>query len=151
MNKEEAQTMRDHLDSLSYPDLAQAMLDAKAAHIRAKAVSTELNDVYELIARQVIPARMDRDKIQNITVKLSDGTNRRLQINSKISVKTPAEKKYELWDWLRDHDAGNIISETVNASTLAAYVGEQMRQGEPYPIDICTVSVYEVASLIKAS
>jgi hypothetical protein len=55
-----------------------------------------------------------------------------------------------LRDWLREHDAAEIISETVNSSTLAAYVRAQMKAGDPYPNEICEVSAYDVASLRKA-
>jgi hypothetical protein len=142
--------MREALNAMSYPELAQAMLDAKQAHTDAKAIATELNDAYQLIARGVVPERMERDQIQNITVIMKDGSKRRLQINGKISVKTPADRKFDLWSWLRNNDAEDIITETVNASTLSAFIGEQMRNGEPYPNEICDVSIYEVASLVKA-
>jgi hypothetical protein len=52
---------------------------------------------------------------------------------------------------LRKHDAAEIITETVNSSTLAAYVRQQMKAGDPYPNDICEVSAYATASLRKAS
>lgn len=136
-------------DTLSYPELARAMIDAKDKWQRAKDIATSLNDEYQFLTRQVIPIRMDRDQIRNISVKLDDGIVKRLQVNHKITVKTPPNNKEKLWEWLRDHDAAELITETVNSSTLSGYVGQQMKLGEPYPNDICDISIYDTASLVN--
>ncbi len=135
---------------LSYNELVGAMMEAQDEHARLKAETSEAwNDVC-FITRRVIPSRFEQDNIQNITVILPDGTKKQLLVIPQVSVKTPPEKKLELWKWLREHDAAEIISETVNSSTLAAYVRQQMKDGQPYPNDICEVSMYDTASLRKA-
>lgn len=139
------------LSSLHYDELVAAMLEAQIHHAEMKATTSEAWDEVCLIARQIIPNRMDADNIQNITVILPDGSKKQLLVIDQVSVKTPPEKKLELWEWLRDHDAAEIITETVNSSTLAAYVRQQMKAGDPYPNDICEVSAYATASLRKAS
>jgi hypothetical protein len=79
---------------------------------------------------------MDKDQIQNVTVILPDGSKKQLLVLAQVSVKTPPENKLALWEWLREHDAADIITETVNSSTLAAYVRGQMKEGEPYPAEL---------------
>jgi hypothetical protein len=93
---------------------------------------------------------MDKDQIQNVTVILPDGSKKQLLVLAQVSVKTPPENKLALWEWLREHDAADIITETVNSSTLAAYVRGQMKEGEPYPAELLEISAYDVASLRKA-
>ena len=133
-----------------YDELVAAMLDADEAYKAAKAESARLYEEFKFVARTVIPRRMDADNIQNITVILPDGSKKQLIILDQVTVKTPAENKLDLWEWLRGHDAEHLITETVNSSTLAGYVREQMRQGEPYPSDLLEISSYSTASLRKA-
>lgn len=149
------ETMREavnhSLAGATYNELVAAMIQAQEEHTRAKAASSEAWDMVCHIARSVIPNRMDADQIQNITVILPDGIKKQLLILDKVSVKTPPENKAALWEWLREHDAEALISETVNSSTLSAFVTQQMKAGDEYPVDILDVSTYSTASLRKAS
>lgn len=147
---DEREALREYCADKSYNELVAVMMRLKQSHEDLKAQTAEAWKNYCAVARGIIPERMDRDQIQNITVILPDGSKKRLQILDKISVKTPPENKLLLWEWLRDHDAEAIITETVNASTLSSYVGEQMKLGLPYPDEICEVSTYSTASLVKA-
>jgi hypothetical protein len=136
--------------ALSYSELVAEMLKAKEQYEEAKAIASQLWGELSFITDVVIPRRMDEDDIQNITVKLPNGEKKQLLVMDQISVKTPPDKKADLWDWLREHGAEHLITETVNSSTLAGFVREQMRQGEDYPADICEISSYSRASLRKA-
>jgi len=137
-------------DGHSYNELVEAMLVAQDKHAWAKTETGKAWDEVCFITRTVIPRRFERDQIQNITVILPDGTKKQLLVIPQVSVKTPPENKLKLWDWLRKHDSADIITETVNSSTLAAYIREQMREGEPYPNELLEISAYDVASLRKA-
>lgn len=139
------------LNGCTYNELVAAMLSAQQHHAQMKSAASQAWDEVCLIARQIIPERMDNDQIQNITVILPDGSKKQLLVIDQVSVKTPPENKEQLWEWLREHEAAEIITETVNSSTLAAYVRQQMRAGDEYPVDICEISSYATASLRKAS
>lgn len=151
MDDDRKNQIESALEGASYNELVAAMLSAQEHHKAMKSAASAAWDEVCLIARQIIPTRMDADQIQNITVILPDGTKKQLLCIDQVSVKTPAENKAALWEWLREHDAAELITETVNSSSLAGYVREQMRQGEEYPNDICEVSTYTTASLRKAS
>ena len=150
MNEEALEERLMRFNGYGYDELVAAMIAADETYKAAKAEASRLYDEFKFVARTVIPRRMDADNVQNITVILPDGTKKQLIILDQVSVKTPAENKLELWEWLRGHDAAELITETVNSSTLAAYVREQMREGEPYPSDLLEVSTYSTASLRKA-
>lgn len=139
------------LQGCTYNELVAAMLSAQEHHGAMKKAASEAWDEVTLISRQIIPERMDNDQIHNITVILPDGSKKQLLVIDQVSVKTPPENKGALWEWLREHDAESIITETVNSSTLAAFVRQQMAAGDEYPVDICEVSSYSTASLRKAS
>ena len=143
--------LKSALMGKSYNELVAAMMLAQERHNDLKKQTSEAWDDVCVIARQIIPERMDADQIQNITVILPDGSKKQLLVIDQVSVKTPPENKAALWEWLREHDAAEIITETVNSSTLAAFVRQQMRAGDEYPVEICEVSSYATASLRKAS
>ncbi len=147
----EVEAIKTSLIGKTYNELIAAFIQSKESYTQLKARATEAWDAHCVIARQIIPERMDADQIQNITVILPDGSKKQLLCIDQVSVKTPPDKKGELWEWLREHDAESLISETVNSSTLAAFVRTQMQAGDEYPNDICEVSMYSVASLRKAS
>ena len=151
LGEERTQVLKDALEGATYNDLVAAMITAQETHKQLKADTGDAWDAVCVIARQIIPNRMDADQIQNITVILPDGSKKQLLVIDQVSVRTPPENKGALWEWLREHDAAEIITETVNSSTLAAYVRQQMAAGDEYPNNICEVSAYATASLRKAS
>lgn len=149
MDDQREAEIRAALMGAGYNELVAAMLAAQENHAQLKATTTAAWREVELIARRIIPDRMEADQIQNITVILPDGSKRQLKVLDQVSVKTPQDKKLALWNWLRDNDAEHLISETVNASSLAGFIREQMRLGDPYPSEICEISTYSTASLVK--
>lgn len=151
MDKEEKDAMDLYCGNFSYNQLVAMMLELQDQHRQLKAQTGEAWENVCHLARSIIPNKMDAEQIQNITVILPDGSKKQLLVIDQVSVKTPAEKKGDLWEWLREHDAEALITETVNSSTLAAYVRQQMKAGDEYPVDICEVSTYATASLRKAS
>ena len=151
MNDAKREALDNALAGATYNELVGSMLAAQETHKQLKLETGEAWNVVCHIARSIIPNRMDADQIQNITVILPDGSKKQLLVIDQVSVKTPAENKGALWEWLREHDAEALITETVNSSTLAAFVRQQMQAGDEYPVDICDVSSYSTASLRKAS
>lgn len=151
MEDAERDAMRIYFADKTYNELVASMLQLQQNHADMKQKAADAWDAVCMLTRTIIPDRFDTDQIQSITVILPDGTKKQLLVLDQVSVKTPPENKEQLWEWLRKHDSAEIITETVNSSTLAAYVRQQMKLGEPYPIDICEVSAYSTASLRKAS
>ncbi len=147
---DERDALREYCERKGYDELVATMLQLKQTHddLKAKAAAAWRNLC--LVTDEIIPERMSRDNIQNITVKLPDGSKKQLLVLDNVSVKTPPEKKVELWEWLRKHGAEHLITETVNSSTLAGFVRQQMREGDEYPGEICEISTYSRASLRKA-
>ena len=56
------------------------------------------------------------------------------QINSpRLYASAPQEVLPQIFAWLREHDQGNAIKETVHPSTLSQIVEEQLRNGGEVP------------------
>ncbi|WP_373081943.1 hypothetical protein [Zhongshania sp.] len=132
--------------AMSYADLAQHYRQFQSIRDRAKAVTTALTAAEDIITKKVVPERLDEDGMSNVTIK---GVGR-WQVQGDMYVSTPKDKKEALFDWLEDNGHGSLITDTVNASTLKAFVKEQMKLGNEIPDDILRIEPYDRASLVKA-
>jgi hypothetical protein len=151
MESKEKDAMDVYCAGFSYNQLVEMMLELQSQHQQLKDQTGEAWENVCHLARSIIPNKMDAEQIQNITVILPDGSKKKLLCIDQVSVKTPPENKGALYEWLHEHDAESLISETVNSSTLAAFVRQQMAAGDEYPVDILEISAYSTASLRKAS
>jgi hypothetical protein len=145
-----AERLRKEWGALPYDQIAVIMERLRNDHDEIKRTAALVWAEYELLTQEVIPSKMDRDNIQNVTIQMPDGSRRQLRVLDQLSVKTPADKKADLWQWLQDHDAEALITSTVNSSTLAAFVREQIKKGGEIPSEICEITSWTAASLVKA-
>ena len=91
--------------------------------------------------------RKKMEEMQIDTAKISgEGT---ISIRDEASCKT--SDKLGLMDWFRDHNHKDMIQETINASTLKAFIREQIREGNEIPDDdMINFSTYQVAVVTKS-
>lgn len=70
-------------------------------------------------------------------------------LNTKLYASAKADKKIELYDALKDNGFGSLITETVNANSLAAFVREQIENNEDKLPDWLNgrVNVYDKVSV----
>ncbi|MBS3969645.1 MAG: hypothetical protein KGZ94_05965 [Clostridia bacterium] len=65
-------------------------------------------------------------------------------LTTKIFASADKERKQELFQWLKQNDYGDMVQETVNANTLAAFVREILNENDRLPDDLeQLVSVHE--------
>lgn len=131
--------------SMDLLQLAKALVKAKDRYDKADKISTAAKEELDYLARKVIPDRMDEENVQS-TVFVGVG---RLQKRGEMQVSTPADKKAEMFKWLEKHGFKDLISETVNASTLKSLIKERMAQGKPIPDDLVSIHMYQIASVVK--
>jgi len=125
--------------------LAEQFKILQARYNDAKAASALIYAEFELLRKQILPTRMDEMGISTVNIK---GVGR-IQISNQLSAKQI--DKFALQEWLKDNGHGDIVAETVNASTLGAFIKAQIGEGEPIPDDsMVQISTYEVASVVKA-
>lgn len=101
---------------------------------------------YDYLTISVVPDRMDEDDIG--TIKINNVG--RLQLGSDIRCSVPSDKKEDLKDWLKENGHGSMISDTINSSTLKAFVREMMKENKPYPKDLLKIEPYSRATVVKA-
>ncbi len=126
--------------------LAEAQL---AVQRRKEALEADLknaNAEFDVLRFECIPDVMEEQGIERMTFA---GIGR-VQLSADIRVATRAANRGRLFGWFREHDLGDLIVETVNSSTLKAWVKGRMKEGkEVPPEDIMTVTPVTRASIVK--
>lgn len=136
----------DEFESMSVPELAAALKTIRERLDQVGVIKTEIQKVYDFLSIDVLPERMDEEGIQ--TLKIKDVG--RLQASSDIRCTVPANNRQAVQDWLEEHGHGSMISSTVNASTLKAFVKEMMKEGKEWPEELLSVHPYSRATVVKA-
>lgn len=93
-----------------------------------------------------IPEKMDDMGVTTITIKDLG----RLTVSETISASTIKEKRADLWNWLKETGNDGLITDTVNSSTLSAFVREAMREGHELPDDCLNITAKQTASITKS-
>lgn len=98
------------------------------------------------IAQVLLPEKMDAEGMGTVNVK---GIGR-IAITQQIRASVKKDDQPLLRQWLRNNGYGELVTETINSSTLKAWVKERIEEAEEYPADIISVHTFEQATLTKA-
>jgi hypothetical protein len=110
-----------------------------------KRVSSLLQAEYDAIRLGILPEKMDEEDISNITIV---GVGR-VTIQPDLYFSIPATLREEAYNWLRDHNHGDLIQETVNSSSGKAWAKEMIKKGENLPEDLFKVTPFSRAQITK--
>lgn len=108
---------------------------------RKKELEDMLKEVNERIAtvEEILSTRMLEEELQSF-----NRNGKTFYVQTKTFASAVPERKAELFQWLKDHGFGDMVTETVNANTLSAWVREQLEESESLPEGLEElVNVYE--------
>lgn len=114
---EERHRLADTVEAVRLMDAFKRFTEDLADRVKSPA-----EKAYDKMRFTVVPAFMEDAGITNITVEDVG----RVNITDDISVKV--EDKEGLREWLVEHEREDLITESVNAQTLAAFIRAQMRE-----------------------
>ena len=142
--------MRDEIKAkYQSKSLADAALDTKELKEKITKLEREVKDLkaeYDILRKDVLVEKMEALGAGNINLK---GIGR-LTIRSDAYVNTVGGKREELFEWLRSNGFEDLVTETVNASTLKAFYKEQFEKGnEVPPEDIVSFTPFDMVSITK--
>lgn len=139
--------LKDSMIDLSIPEMAKNL---KQAQDLAKEMDDEVKKVkafVEYMRTQLIPEKMDELDVSSLNIK---GFGR-LTVSGDMRVSVRGGMKEALFDWLDNNGFKGLITETVNSSTLKAFVKEQREKGSEIPgDDLINVHYFSRASVTKA-
>ena len=92
-----------------------------------------------------LPLKFDEAKVPTVT--LDEGFRVTVAHNVRASVKK--DKKQEAMDWLRANGLGDIVSETINASTLAAVAKSMTEENRELDPDLFSVYILPTTSVTR--
>lgn len=142
----EMMEIRDDVNtSTAFAPLGAYMRDLKEVIDNLAAIKTEYQNEFDRIRRGVIPEKMEAEQMSTITLP---GVGR-ITVTDQMSASILPEYKLDMQAWLKDNGFGALVTATVNASTLSAFVKEQMSAGNELPYDFLNISTYRQASLTK--
>lgn len=109
-------------------------------------IKTDLQKVLDHLTLNVAPSMMEDQGIDRVVF---DGVGR-LQLKDDIYCNVSAADREALKEWLVANGHSSLISDTVNASSLKAFIKEQMKAGADIPADLVKVTPFTKASVVKA-
>lgn len=136
----------EEYESMSLIDLAIQLKTLKNALEEVGDLKTAVQKAYDHLSMSIVPDRMDEEGIE--TTKFA-GVGR-LQCSSDLRCSVKAKNREPLKNWLIEHGHGALVSETINSSTLKAFVREQMKENKEIPTDLLDLSPFTKASVVKA-
>lgn len=116
------------------------MLDLSAGALKS------LGEASGLLSNELVPKCFERENLTSFTTK--DGYRVTVSTNYRVSIK--GDKKEQAYAWLQDNDLGELITQTVNASTLSA-AGRKLieEQNKELPEELFNAAFMPSTSLTK--
>lgn len=105
-----------------------------------------VNACHDVLRIEIIPEAMEREHIHNINI---EGLGR-LSLTPDLFVSLKKDMDRDgFFKWLRARKLGDLIQDTINSSTLKAFVARRIKEGKDYPTDYLNVTPYTRASITK--
>ena len=114
------------IDQIRFFDFLRQTIEADEAPLKAKKA------LLESLKTNTIPQQMEDEGIE--TVRVEGIGTAYLTTTAKASIQTG--QKEAAFEWLRENDLGDLITETANASTLSASFTEAIKEGTPPPVSL---------------
>lgn len=138
---------KDHIQSMSLPELAGELRSIKEMLEFATLIKTEIQKTYDYISISVIPDVMVDEGVETMNVT---GVGR-LQFSTDIRCSVLSSNRELLKCWLRDNGHGDLVSESINSSTLKAFIKEMIKKGGKYPSELVKIDPYSRATVVKSN
>ena len=132
--------MKD-FEEMNLKELAAQAQQTRYQYDQLKKQSGQLWRELETLQRKWMPDKMEELGIESVRL---DGIGT-ISLRYDAHCTTPAKNKHLLMEWLEAHGHADLINETVNGSTLKAFMKEQMLEGNPIPDDIVKFEPYTLA------
>lgn len=118
---------KERMKDMPIQELAAEMMAIRKELDDAKDAAAGFQQMWDHLRIQLLPEKMEDAGLEN--ARISGIGTITLATDAWVSTKN----SQELFKWLEEHEHGDLITETVNPSTLKAFLKEQLRNGEEVP------------------
>lgn len=109
---------------------------------RCREVATGLQKSYDFLRRVIVPRRFEE---LNLTSSKFTNINRGVRIQDELFVSVAEGQQSSVQEWFVDHGEADMIKQTINPSTLKAYVSRVLKEGGEYPSDFLKITIIPTA------
>ena len=138
--------LREEMQELNAEQLAIHFISLKDQLADMKATTAEVQNEFDMLRKGVLPEKMEEWGFD--TVNVTDVG--RISLRAELYASIIKDQKEAAFAWLAENGHGALIKDTVNASSLKAFIKEQLINGEIIPEEIFSVSPYTMATITKA-
>jgi len=126
-------------------ELASRLREYRELYEAAGALNKRATAAYNRMREILIPEAFEREGISTITLK--DGS--RVTVSSRVFAGIKEGMKELAMGWLRKHGYKDIVTETINSSTLSALCKSLGEENKELPQDLFNVYSKQQASLTQ--
>lgn len=126
-------------------EYARAFVQMRRVKDKLDELEKRVSKIYEVMKVEKLPAKFEEAGVP--TINLDEGF--RISVSHRVFASIKTDRKSEAYDWLRQNNLGDIISETVNSSTLSAVAKSMAEDNLELDADIFNVAVVNTTSVTK--
>ena len=132
-------------DNLSSPNnIAKLFMEIRDLQDNIAALAKEMKAVYDLARHVTLPAVFKEHETKTVTAY-----GYRFTVSDLLRASIKGGMKEEAFAWLRDNNLEDLITETVNASTLSAEAKRQIEEGFGLDEDLFNLNYLQTTSMTK--
>ncbi len=136
---------RKKFDGMTLKELVGHMHRGKLAKEKLEAELRDVNAYYDVLRLEKVPERAELDGVESAKF---EGIGR-LSFRHDLFLQTKNPSELNLW--LRGHKLGDLIKQTVNSSTLKAFIKNRIKDGKELPpAELVKVTPVTMATITKA-
>jgi len=126
------------VDNLSPIELARYFVRVRETKDQLEKILKPFDAFYETLAKVKIPETFDRHGVPSVT--LDEGYRVTVSHALRASIRGGVDKE-AAYEWLRDNGLGDIVTQTVNASTLSAVAKTMGEDNKELPEGLFNVAI----------
>lgn len=138
----ESQIVRTDNDVVEY---ARAFVALRAVKDELDDLQKKVSKIYEDIKSVKLPEKFDQAGVPSIT--LDEGY--RVQVSHRVFASINKDRKEEAYEWLRQNQLADLVTETVNTSTLSAVAKGMAEENKELDPDLFKVTVVPNTSVVS--
>lgn len=140
------ETKAEDYQPMSAVEVARCQFALKQVADTLSEAMKNLNEEYDYVRKAALPEAMERDDLEEGFKVAGVG---RVNLQADVYASVPAADFENFVMWLDENDMGDMVKQTINASTLKAWARAQLREGTELPEEI-KVTPYSYAKITKS-